>query len=122
MRRRGIALVGLACVLAACGAGARQRDVRTAFDALSAAQAGFTTYSRAHEEAIVAGAHSEAEGKTLLAAWRHQTDTVVHGFELAYATLALAALDPSLANLSAALAAAGDVYRALAALKGALAP
>ncbi len=84
------ALLLLIVVLAACGVSAREQALRSTFVAVTSAQAGFETWDREHQLAIVDKATSYEDGEAKLRAyWKARTD-VANAFEAAYRTIAAA--------------------------------
>lgn len=106
-------------LLGACGASERQTAVRHALTALNTASAGFSTWDKQHQESIVRDPSltSLEDGEKRLTAYRAAREPVLHAVTAAYAALALAALEPTLANLSQAAATAKILYDEIAALR-----
>ncbi len=113
------ALLLIIIVLAACGASARERTLKSTYVTLAAAQAGFETYDREHQETIAKTATSEAAGLAQLAEYHARRAPVLDAFEIAYRTLAAAAIvsdDPK--STDAAVKAAKQLEGAIAKLTG----
>lgn len=107
------------CLLAtACGPDAKQKALRTTLTGLNAARDGFVAWDYVHQQGIVDDATSLEEGKANLKAYREKRDKVVIAFEIAYRSVAVAALDLTTANLGEALRAAGDLFDLVRAMMG----
>lgn len=105
-------------VVAACGASQREKAVRASVVAVNAARDGFEAWDAAHQKAIVDKATSREDGEAKLAAYRASRDPIVHGFEIAYRLLAVAATQTDDPSLRAALAAAASAVEAATKITG----
>lgn len=96
-------LIAFVIVLAACGATARERTLRTTLVAVNAARDGFVTYDATRQQSIVDGADTLEAGRAELVAYRKRREPIVEAFATSYRALAIAAVlhaDPaSLANV-----------------------
>jgi hypothetical protein len=90
--------------------------LRGSLTTLNAARDGFTAWDDDHQHLIVTQATSLEQGKADLDAYRKKREPVIRAFELAYKTLATAALAPSTDNLTLLLADLADLKVAVEAL------
>lgn len=119
MRPR-IATVALLFAVAACGADARQKALRTSLQALNASREGFVAWDARAQAELVTQAPSLEAGHAALRAHRDRRDPVVGLFVAAYSALALAALEPTGENLLRAAEDARRLYEAIRKLTGRL--
>ena len=106
-----VVLLTMACV------SAQEKAVKHSLTALNAARTGFVAWDAETQRGIVASATSLEEGRAKLGAHRTKRERVVAAFNVAYAALALAALEPTTANLLEAALQARILYEAIKALK-----
>ena len=118
MRRSVLFVIVLLAVAAGCGPNARQKALKTSVTALNAARDGFVQWDKHKQAQIVEDATSLDEGKAALKTYRDKRGPVLEGFTVAYAALALAALDDNLARLTEAISAAASVYKLIKGLTG----
>jgi hypothetical protein len=123
-----IALAVLAGI--ACGPSATQKTIGTTVAVLDTANAAFIgsaggcsgCYVQRHEQAIIAGATSAADGATKLATFRGQVANVELGFAVAYQAAATAWTANNDGALAALAAAATAVATDISKLEGSAAP
>jgi hypothetical protein len=116
--KRPAVLLLLFVVLAACGASAREKALRTSFVAVTTLQAGFEAWDKEHQLAIVEKASSyEAGAAEIEAYWKKRTD-VTNGFEAAYRTIAAALIADEKHTLTGAKRAYDQLVQALTVLTG----
>lgn len=111
-----IASLGLSV---ACGASAREKTLHVTYTAVVATQAGFESYDKERQAAIVDHATSLADGVAELDKYKAARSPVLTAFEVTYRALAAAAIenkDPK--SLDAAKAAAKQLEAAVDALTG----
>jgi phosphatidylserine decarboxylase len=119
MRSRArAAIVILALVLAACGASARERTIKTTFVGLNAARDGFIVWDAEYQKNVVNNATSYEVGKAALTEYRNRREIVVRSLAAAYRAIAAAAIEQSDADAAAAVAAAIEFYHAVEQLTG----
>lgn len=94
-----LALLVVAVLAATTACGNHQSELQTSLTVLNAARDGFTAWDDQHQGEIVRAATTLEEGKSELDTYRKKREPVIRGFELAYKTLATAALTPDTANL-----------------------
>ena len=109
-------LAVLVLLLGACGPSANQKALQGTLITLNGARDGFTTWDQGHQQLIVTNALSLVDGQKSLATYRAFREKVVLGFEVAYRSLAFAALDPTNTNLATVLSAVLDVEQHVEAL------
>lgn len=117
--RRSVALMItglLLCHLAACSANAREKALKHSFTALNAARDGFVQWDKQKQMSIVEAAKTKAEGKENLRAYHKRRQPVIEAFTVAYAALAIAAIDDNATRLTEALKAAVAVYQLVRAI------
>lgn len=116
-------VVLLLLAFTACGASSQQKMLRYSTTALNTSMAGLTEWSKREQERIfvTCTGTGEAGAKECLGkvnAFRDRRDKVVQYFVIAYASVALYALDPSPANLGAATSDLKVAYDAVKQLMG----
>ncbi len=79
-------------VLVACGPSARQRAIRTTYDATIIATDQLASYSAKHKAAIVGDATSATAGQAELVSWRAKVDHAEKVLATVYRAIATAAL------------------------------
>lgn len=92
-----LALVVALCAGTACAN--HQTELRATLTTLNAARDGFAAWDDQHQGLIVTQATTLEDGKAALASYRSKREPVIAAFDLAYKTLATAALAPDTANL-----------------------
>lgn len=117
-----IVLIAGAITQTGCGPSAQQKTLRVSLTTVNAARDGFITWDDQHQQGIVEKATSLEQGKQALVDYRAKRERVVLGFEVVYKTIALAALDPTAANVAAALAAITEMTGLLKELRDGSAP
>ena len=115
--RRIVLLVLLTALAASCGPSAREKALSVTLASLNGAREGFVSYDALAQERIVDQAQTFDEGQTALTKHRAKREPVVAAFTVAYATLALAAIEPKSDHLPEALVAAKAVYDAVKAFR-----
>ena len=101
--------------LGACGG--RQQMLSSTFSAVRAADDGFATWDRDHQDSIVTHATSLADGEAKLGAYRGDRARVEAAFVVAYKALAAALLDSDSSTVDV-VEAASALYQAIAGLQG----
>lgn len=118
---RTLALIYIAAILglvlqSGCGPSARDKTLSATLLSVNAARDGFVEWDKQYQESIVDAATSLEEGKDKLLAYREDRDIVLRAFEVAYRTIAVAAINKE-TPLSEAVDRAADVAKAIAALR-----
>lgn len=109
----------LLAFVAACGASAREKALRTTYIATTTAQAGFVEWNKEHQLQIARNAPSKLIALAELTTYREKREPVLAAFEATYRALAAAAiLEDDHKSLAAALAAAEQLGEALRVLTG----
>jgi hypothetical protein len=115
-RRWYLALVVALCACTASACTNHNAQLQTSLTVLNAARDGFTAWDDDHQHLIVTQATSLDQGKADLDAYRKKREPVIRAFELAYKTLATAALAPETDNLLLLVADLADLKTAVEAL------
>ncbi len=98
LRRTRLLLAAVVAVVASCAN--HQAQLQTSLTLLNAARDGFVAYDDTHQHDIVKDATSLEQGQTELEVYRKKREYVLRGFEVAYKSLAAAALKPTVDNLA----------------------
>lgn len=96
----------------------RRKTVAGAFRGVNAARDGFVAWDLARQDQIIAAATSKDDGEAKLKSYREHRHTVELAFEVAYRGLALAALEPTIANLDKAITEVNQLYNLIQGLTG----
>lgn len=80
----------LAFILVACGASAREKTLKTTFDAVTVAEKGFVAWDAERQDEIVEHATSLDDGQAKLAAYRKNREPLAGAFITAYRSIATA--------------------------------
>ena len=110
-------LLLLLAALSATACGGHDKALRVALTSLDTARDGFVAYDARRQQSIVQEASSYEAGVSALKKYRTDREPVLHSFQIAYATLALAALEPKAENLQVAADAVKKLYEQIKALR-----
>ena len=99
-RLNAIVIVFLLALTAACSLHTKQDYLRSSLVAVNTAGDGFLVWDEQHKQKIVDESITYEEGEKDLSNYIAKRETIVLAFELAYRSLATAALDPSDLNIS----------------------
>lgn len=100
----------------AVGCASHQAQLQTAMATLNAARDGFVAWDRQHQADLVKQSTTIEAAKSALDEYRTKRAPVLDGFQIAYQTLAAAALEPTSANLGALLTDLADLEVSVTAL------
>lgn len=119
MIRRAVCILLLFSFVAACGASAREKTIRTTFVAARTLQAGFEAWDKEHQLEIARTAPTQLIGLAELTTYKQKRAPVLASFEIVYRTLAAAAIvNDDHHSLTAAVAAFEQLERAVQTLTG----
>jgi hypothetical protein len=110
---RAVAFLLLTLTLGACGASSRERALRSSLASVNTAQQGFLAWDKTHQDQIVQHATSLEGGTVAIQIYRARREAISLAFEVAYKAIAVAALEATEANATAAIMAVADLYVAI---------
>lgn len=102
----------------ACTKTGRMDTIRTTLGAVNAARDGFKEWDIRHQRMIVEVSRDKAEAQKDLASYREERRPVSESFELAYASLAVAATQTDEPSLKRALTESANLLTAVRAVLG----
>lgn len=103
-------LLVLVLALTACASDSKQRVLKATLTGLNTARSGFLAWDSLHQNEIVRDADNFKQARERLDQYRKDRSQIVTAFEIAYQTLALAALEPKMEHITEALEAAKRLY------------